>query len=76
MPKRRPPKEVDPATGLRTFRSNYYCPCGKAAYLTRKLARRVLKKTFPGESMQVYRCERGPIPSWHYGHPYGWERTA
>ena len=76
MTKRRPPKEVDPATGLRTNRSNFACPCGKAAFLTRKLARRVYKRCYPGESMQVYRCERAPIETWHFGHPYGYERTA
>lgn len=76
MPARRPPKGVDPATGLPTWRANFYCTCGKAAYLTRKIARQAYKRNFPGDSMQVYRCTQGPFESWHFGHPHGHERTA
>ena len=76
MPKRRPPKEVDPVTGLRMFRSNYQCPCGKAAFLTRKLARGAARDVHPGQHLQVYRCNQSHDEAWHFGHPYGYERTA
>ena len=75
MSKRRPPKDVDPETGLRK-RMTGPCVCGKSAFLTRKLARAALKRMFPGESMQVYRCERAVLKAWHFGHPHGHERTA
>jgi hypothetical protein len=45
-----------------------YCPgCGKLAYKSRKLARLIVRRRFPGEQIQAYRCphiEGG----WHAGH--------
>jgi hypothetical protein len=76
MSARRPPKGVDPVTGLPTRRAVFRCLCGKAAFLTRKQARVAYKRNFPGEYMQVYRCDRAPIQTWHFGHPRGHERTA
>ena len=76
MSGRRPARGIDPATGLVKRIGNFRCACGKVAYLTRKTARRALKRTFPGENMQVYRCDRAPVDSWHFGHPHGYERTT
>lgn len=74
--RRRPGPGVDPATGLPKYCGTFRCACGKVSFLTRKAARAALKRTFPGESMQVYRCNRGGVEVWHYGHPWGHERTA
>lgn len=79
MPGKMPRKGVDPATGLRKDGRRgapFRCVCGKSAFVTRRHARHSMKATFPGESMQVYRCTRSPINAWHFGHSWGHERTA
>lgn len=46
------------------------CACRKRAYLSRKDARRSLRRLFPGDrdGMQVYRCHLDPA-YYHFGHP-------
>jgi predicted RNA-binding Zn-ribbon protein involved in translation (DUF1610 family) len=44
------------------------CPeCGKASYLTRKVARAAAKHNHPSEQMRAYQCRDG-AQFWHYGH--------
>ena len=70
-----PDKGVDPTTGLPRRVSTFRCVCGKAAFTSRRAARSNMRRTFPSQRMQVYRCERGTgLDVWHYGHPWGHER--
>lgn len=71
---RRPKAHIDPVSGLIRWAGNFRCACGKSAFLSRKAARGSMRRTFPGESMQVYRCDRGPFEVWHFGHARGHER--
>lgn len=48
-----------------TYTNGPSCPrCGKVIYASRKLARRVARSLYPGQSMSEYRCGTG----WHIGH--------
>lgn len=55
-----------------TRHAGHYCTtCGKVCYLSRKAAKKVLKKKFHGEKMIAYQCGE----YWHLGHePYGIHR--
>ncbi|WP_280389823.1 hypothetical protein [Nocardia wallacei] len=41
--------------------------CGKNSYVSRKVARAIVRRRFPGERLQAYRCPHLP-GVWHGGH--------
>lgn len=42
------------------------CQCGKQAYETRKDARSVARREFPGQTMSEFVCDFSSL--WHIGH--------
>lgn len=49
-------------------RSYVTCTCGKRGHFTRKAARTLAKRLFPGDHMNAYRCDQSGY--FHFGHPW------